>query len=71
MNGPMERYKASLQDTPGPISLKDCPHAKVDLRGLLAYARSAGVQPADLSDEEKRRFVNIPQSAHLPLMDAV
>lgn len=30
---------------------------KVDWRGLIAYAKEKGVQPAELPDEEKALFV--------------
>ena len=68
MNGRMERYRASLAETAGPVSLRDCPQVKMDLRGLMAYARERGVQPVDLSHDEKVRFVDVPPSTHLPLM---
>lgn len=57
MNGLMSRYKKSLASTPGPVLSKDIPPVRIDLRGLSAYARERGVQPADLKDEEKSAFV--------------
>lgn len=68
MNGQMERYRASLAETPGPISLNDCPQVKMDLRGIMAYAREKGVRPADLSHDEKVRFLDVPPATSLPLM---
>ena len=60
MNGLMERYRKSLRETPGPVMAKDIPDVRIDLRGLSAYARGRGVQPAALSDEEKARFISAP-----------
>lgn len=57
MNGQMSRYKKSLATTPAPLSLSKCPKLKMDLSGLLKYAKIKGVQPAELSAEEKQRFV--------------
>ena len=67
MNGLMSRYRESLAQTPGPIMQSDLPSVVVDLRGISAYARERGVQPAQLSDEEKARFVSpaplVPKTA--------
>lgn len=68
MSGPMESYRASLQNTPGPINLEDCPKVKMDLRGLMAYAKEKGVHAADLSDDEKLRFTDLPPKTMLPIM---
>lgn len=35
----------------------DLPAVTVDLRGISAYARERGVQPSELTDDEKARFV--------------
>ena len=57
MNGLMQKYKESLEKTPGPIRLQDLPPMVIDYRGLLAYAKKKGVQPGMLSDEEKNSFI--------------
>ncbi len=57
MNGLMQRYKESLRNTPGPVLLKDLPPLSIDYRGLVSYARSKGVQPGLLSEEEKASFI--------------
>ncbi len=57
MSGPMSRYRKSLAATPGPIMAADLPAVTVDLRGISAYARERGVQPSELTDDEKARFV--------------
>ena len=58
MNGLMKRYRESLARTPGPVLAKDIPDVRIDLRGLSTYAKERGVQPAELSDEEKRCFLS-------------
>ena len=57
MNGLMDRYRKSLDSTPGPLRLSDCPQVKMDLKGLIRYAQECGVQPVDLTTEEKDCFV--------------
>ena len=57
MNGQMKRYKESLANMSGPVLLSECKKIKMDLSGLMKYAKSKGVKVADLSDEEKARFV--------------
>ena len=57
MSGLMQKYKESLENTPGPVRLQDLPPMLIDYRGLLAYAREKGVQPGCLSEEEKLTFV--------------
>ena len=57
MNGLMQKYKESLEKTPGPIRLQDLPPMVIDYRGLLAYAKKKGVQPGMLSDEEKNSYI--------------
>ena len=63
MKETMSRYRESLAHTPGPIMAKDIPNVRIDLRGLSAYARERGVQPIDLSEEEKKRFLSEPVKA--------
>lgn len=52
-------YRERLAHMNGPVSFKDRPRCttKVDWRGLIAYAKAKGVQPAELPDEEKALFV--------------
>ena len=57
MSGLMQRYNESLAQTPGPVLPKDLPRITVDYRGILAYAKQRGVEPADLTDEEKEQFI--------------
>lgn len=55
MNGQMKKYKESLQHTPDPILLSQLSQ-KVDLKGLIRYARSKGMKVAQLSEHEKRHL---------------
>lgn len=57
MNGLMSRYRESLKNTPECITLKQCPQIKMDLSGLLKYAKEKGVQPIELSDKETEKFM--------------
>lgn len=57
MNGLMQRYRESLENTPGPILLKDLPPMMIDYRGLIKYANKKCVQPVELSEQEKKRFI--------------
>lgn len=56
MNGQMKRYKESLDKTPDPILLSQMTQ-KMDLRGLIKYAKDKGVRVAQLSEAEKLLFV--------------
>ena len=38
------------------IAFEDIPNMKIDVKGLLTYAKEKGVEPAYLSEEEKRTF---------------
>ncbi|MBO5516483.1 MAG: hypothetical protein J6A42_00140 [Firmicutes bacterium] len=57
MNGQMKRYKESLAKTPGPIGQDQFPKIKLDLRGLMKYAKDKGLKVVDLSEEEKKMFI--------------
>lgn len=57
MSGLMQKYNNIVSNTPVPILLKDLPNMVVDYRGLIKYAREKGVQPAMLSEEEKKKFI--------------
>ena len=57
MNGLMSRYKDSLKNTPKPIMPSQLTNAKIDLKGLLAYAKSKNISPTQLTEAEKKRFI--------------
>ena len=57
MNGQMKRYRESLATMPDPILLSQCPQIKMDLRGLMKYAKSKGKKVVELTEEEKNLFI--------------
>ena len=57
MNGRMKKYKELLKSAPEPILLSQITK-KMDLRGLMRYAKEKGVKVAELSPEEKANFAN-------------
>ena len=58
MNGLMQRYKESLERTPGPVRIEDLPPMVIDYRGLIEYAKKKGVHPVELSESEKKDFIS-------------
>ena len=56
MIGQMTKYKESLRHTPEPVMLSQI-QRKVDLRGLMKYAKEKGVKVTQLTNEEKNRFL--------------
>lgn len=57
MNGQMRRYKESLTKMPEPILLSQSPKIKLDLQGLMQYAKKKGVKVIELTEREKALFV--------------
>ena len=51
-----EEYRESLKNTPEPILLSQI-DTKMDLRGLMAYAKERGMKVAELSEQERMSFV--------------
>ena len=58
MNGQMKRYKESLKNTPKPILPSQLQRTKLDLKGLLVYAKSKNMSPALLTDSEKAEYLH-------------
>ena len=56
MTGQMTKYKESLRHMPEPIMLSQI-QRKVDLRGLMNYAKEKGIKVTQLTNEEKNRFL--------------
>lgn len=56
MTGQMKKYRESLTNTPEPILLSQI-QQKMDLRGLIAYAKERGKKVAELTEQEKLSFV--------------
>ena len=57
MNGQMKKYKESLLQTPMPVMPSQIADTKLDLKGLLSYAKLKQVSPALLSDKEKALYL--------------
>lgn len=56
MSGQMTRYKESLKHTPEPITLRQI-QGKMDLRGIVKYAKKKGVAVYQLTEKEKKNFM--------------
>ena len=56
MTGQMKRYRESLKETPEPILLSQI-QTKMDLRGLMKYAKEKGKKVMERSEEERRSFI--------------
>ena len=56
MIGQMKRYRESLKITPEPVLLSQI-KKKVDLRGLMDYAKEKSMRVSELTEQERRRFV--------------
>ena len=51
------RYYKSLEKMPDPIMPKNLPKAKIDINGLVDYARRKGKRVNELTEEEQNRFI--------------
>lgn len=51
-----QKYKESLNKISEPIALSDVKQ-KMDLRGLMKYAKEKGIKVEEMSDEEKAAFI--------------
>ena len=64
MSGQIKNYKSSLSST----CYKDYSPLlgiNIDYNGVIKYARSKGVAPADLSDDEKNMFIKNSDMAEI------
>ena len=50
-------YYESLKNMSEPIMPSQLPKVKFDGRGLIAYAKEKGIPPHELSQEEKKMFI--------------
>ena len=57
MDGRMKKYKESLEKTADPISLSQHPQVKMDLQGMMKYAKEQGKKVIELTEEEKDTFI--------------
>ena len=58
MNGQMNRYKNSLKNTPKPVMPSQLKKVKIDLKGLMEYAREKNVSPAELTEKDKSKYIS-------------
>ena len=56
MIGQMKKFRDSLEKTPEPILLSQI-QTKMDLRGLMNYAKAKGKKVMELSEKERKSFV--------------
>ena len=61
MTGQMTKYKESLRHMPEPIMLSQI-QKKVDLRGLMNYAKEKGIKVTQLTNEEDRKSTRLNSS---------
>lgn len=57
MTGQMKRYNLKNQeylDLPDPAPM---PNIRMDIRGIIQYAKEKGVSVPELSEEEKKMFI--------------
>ena len=52
-----KKYNEYLKVMEAPVMPSQLPKGNFDFKGLVAYAREKGVEPAYLSEEEKERFI--------------
>ena len=53
----MKQYEQSKNNLPEPILLSQCPQTKIDLRGLMEYAKSVNKKVIELTEEERGKFI--------------
>ena len=56
MTGQMKKYRDSLEKTPEPVLLSQI-QTKMDLRGLMLYAKEKGKKVMELSEKERMSFI--------------
>lgn len=56
MNGQMTRYRKSLEQMSDPIMPGQIDQ-KVDLKGIMQYAKKKDVKVIQLTDKEKKQFL--------------
>ena len=53
-----DKYHRKLQQLSAPILEEQLPNVLIDYQAMLEYAREKGVRAADLTEEEKNRFIS-------------
>ena len=56
MTGQMKKYRELLKRTPEPIMLSQI-QQKMDLHGLMEYAKKKGMKVVELTEKEKMSFM--------------
>ena len=56
MTGQMKKYRDSLEKTPEPVLLSQI-QTKMDLSGLMHYAKEKGKKVMELSEKERMSFI--------------
>ena len=64
MNGQMKKYRESLAGMSEPIMLSQMEN-KMDLRGLMQYAKDKGVKVSQLSESERLQHSHVTSRATL------
>ena len=54
-----QQYKEALEMIAEPISINQFPRIKIDLRGMIEYAKTQEKKVVQLTDVEKRRYIHI------------
>lgn len=52
-----KKYLESLKTMSAPVPFKDLPKVKFDFQAILKFAEEKGVNPNDLTMEEREQFV--------------
>ena len=50
-------FTINLASMPETILLSQCPKVRLDLRGLMQYAKEKGVKVLELTEKEKAAFI--------------
>ena len=51
------KYRKELKNIKGPINSNELPRMKIDINGIINYARSKGKRVSELDAEEQNRFI--------------
>ena len=57
MNGREQAYREFVKNNPVPPNINDYKNRGYDYPAMISYAKSKNVSPAELSPEEKSRFL--------------
>ncbi|MBR1847483.1 MAG: hypothetical protein IJ787_07205 [Bacilli bacterium] len=60
MSGQEQAYREFIKKHPCPPNINDYQERAYDYLGMIRYAKSKGISAAELSPEEKKRFLIKP-----------